>query len=287
MIIDSHAHLEEEIPAEKVIALMDRDGIDRAVVFAPVMEPVPSTPEGTLAFFRFLLTSPLNALGRKLYNGFVKQGNLEVKGQAYRIFKDPDNESVGREAGRFPDRLSFYAFINPKGSQDPLDVLEECRSKFDVKGVKTHAWFHEFDVREDLLPLGNRCRDLGLPLLIHLGGSPATGDIEGLLARCSGLSVILAHVGIPYFKRIWHLLDRYPDLHMDLSGPYLNPRLVNAAVRALGSRRLLFGTDAPYGLRTPDGYTFQPMLNWVRDLRIPDREKDDIFSGNLLRLWGG
>jgi len=271
MIIDSHAHLEEEVPADKVIRLMDRDGVDKIVLFAPAMESIPSTPDRLLSVFRFLLTSPLNPLGRKLYNGFVKQGDLRVSGESYRIFRDPDNASVAAKVREHPDRFFFYAFINPRGTRDPVDVLEECRSTSDVKGVKLHSWFHEFDVREDLLPLAERCRELSLPLLIHLGGASGTGNIEGLLEACPGLKVILAHVGIPYFQRIWHLLDRYPDLHMDLSGPYLNQRLVDKAVHAVGSRRLLFGTDAPYGIRTGEGYSFEPMLNWIRQLRIPDR----------------
>jgi len=94
-------------------------------------------------------------------------------------------------------------------------------------------------------------------------------------------------VGIPYFQRIWPLLERYPNLHMDISGPYLNAGMVDEAVRAVGSQRLLFGTDGPYGLRTGEGYSFEPMKAWTERLEIPDKEKEDIFAGNLLRLLGG
>ena len=286
MIIDCHAHLEEEIPVENVIRLMDRDGINRAVVFAPAMEGIPSTPDRLLAVFRFLLNSPFNPLGRRIYSKFVKNGDLLVSGKAYRIFQDPDNETVGKAVSRYPERLIFFAFINPKGPRDPLDVFEECRTKFDLKGVKTHSWFHEFNPSKDLLPVAKRCEELDLPLLIHLGGSLETGNIEGLLRACPKLKVILAHLGIPYFKRIWHLLDRYPNLYMDLTGPYLNAGMVRQGVKAVGSRRLLFGTDAPYGLRTTEGYSFEPIKQWTLQLEIPETEKEDILSRNILRLLG-
>ena len=287
MIIDCHGHLEEEIPVERLIEIMDRDGIQKAVLFPGAMERIPSTPDLLLGVFRFLLRSRLNGLGRRSYNSFIKQGNLMVSGKAYRIFPDPDNETVGQRVRQNSDRLIFFAFVNPKGSRDPVEVLEECRTRFDARGVKTHSWFHEFDPSRDLLPVGRRCQELGLPLLIHLGGSPRTGNIEGLLAACPKLKVILAHVGIPYFQLIWPLLEKYPNLHMDISGPYLNAALVKDAVRAVGSRRVLFGTDSPYGLRTGDGYSFEPMKRWTEQLPIPDREKEDIFAGNLLRLLGG
>ena len=287
MVIDSHAHLEEEIPAGKLIELMDRDGVDRSVVFAGAMERIPSTPDRLLSFFRFLLTSPLGVVGRRIYNRFVRGGDLVVSGKPYHIFRDPDNDTVGEQVARHPDRLLFYAFINPKGSRDAVEVLEDCRSRFDVRGVKTHAWFHTFDPATDLVPLARRCVDLGLPLLIHLGGSARTGNAEALLAACPGLKLILAHAGIPYFQRIWPLLDRYPDLHLDVSGPYLNAPKVEEVVRAVGSRRVLFGTDGPYGLRTEGGYSYRPMMEWIERLPIPDGEKEDIFSGNFLRLTGG
>ncbi len=287
MIIDCHAHLEEEIPAERLIELMDREGIDRTVVFAGGMEKIPATPDRLLALFRFLLTSPLNPVGRSIYNRFVKEGDLRVSGNSYRIFTDPENEVVGQIAKQHSDRMIFFAFINPRGPRDSLDVLEECREKFDLKGVKTHSWFHEFDPSRDLLPVARRCRELDLPLLIHLGGSEKTGNIEGLLEACPGLNVILAHLGIPYIQRIWPLLDKYPNLHMDISGPYLNAGMVKEAVRVVGSRRLLFGTDGPYGIRSGDGHSYEPMKRWTEQLQIPDREKEAIFSGNFLRLLGG
>jgi len=287
MIIDSHGHLEEEIPAERLIALMDRDGIQKAVVFPGAMERIPSTPDRLLSVFRFILRSRLNALGRTLYNSFVKQGNLMVSGKAYRIFPDPDNETVGLKVRENSDRLIFYAFINPKGSRNPVEVLEDCRAKFDVRGVKTHSWFHDFDPSQDLLGVAKRCEELALPFPIHLGGNRKTGNIEGLIGACPKLKVILAHVGIPYFQRIWPLLAKYPNLHMDISGPYLDGTLVAETVRAVGSRRLLFGTDSPYGLRHGDGYSFEPMKLWTEQLPISDKEKEDIFAGNLLRLLGG
>ena len=286
MIVDCHAHLEEEIPVEKVIRLMDRDGIQRATVFAPAMESIPSTPDRLLAVFRFLLRSRLNPLGTRLYNKFVRKGHLMVSGKSYRIFQDPDNETVGKAVLQHPDRLIFFAFINPRGPRDPLEVIEECNTKFELKGVKTHSWFHEFDPSSDLIPVEKRCQELNIPLLIHLGGSPETGNIEGLMNACPRLNVVLAHLGIPYFQKIWHLLDRYPNLYMDISGPYLNAGMVREGVGAVGSSRLLFGTDAPYGLRTPEGYSFEPIKQWTLQLEIPEKEKEDILSGNYLRLLG-
>ena len=124
-------------------------------------------------------------------------------------------------------------------------------------------------------------------LMTALAATVGTGNIAGLLDACPGLKVILAHAGLPYFQGVWPLLDKYPNLYMDISGPYLNAGLVADVVDAVGSQRLLFGTDAPYGLRCGDGYSYAPMKAWTEQLKIPDMEKRAIFSGNLLRLLGG
>ena len=287
MIIDCHAHLEEEISAERKIEIMDHDGVDKSVVFGGVIEQISSTPDLLLAFFRFLLQSPLNPLGRKVYNSYVNNGILTTSGKQHRIFREPDNDPVGQASLKHPDRFIFFAFINPRGSRDPLDVLKMCRKKYKVQGVKAHAWFHELDLSKDLHAVGACCQEWNLPLLIHLGGNQKTGNIQALVDAYPRLNIILAHLGVPYFNHIWPLVKKHPNLYMDISGPYLNAKMVAKAVRDVGIRKILFGTDAPYGLRTGNGHSYKPLRLWTEQLSIPDREKEDIFSGNLLRLLPG
>jgi predicted TIM-barrel fold metal-dependent hydrolase len=77
-----------------------------------------------------------------------------------------------------------------------------------------------------------------------------------------------------------------PNIYLDLSGPYLSKNLVAKAVQFIGPDKLIYGTDAPYGLRTntPGELSYAGSRSWVDSLPIPSKEKEKIFSGNLLSL---
>jgi predicted TIM-barrel fold metal-dependent hydrolase len=61
---------------------------------------------------------------------------------------------------------------------------------------------------------------------------------------------------------------------------------VAKAVKAVGPDKLIYGTDGPYGLRTSTGLSYAPSKVWVESLPVGHRDKEKIYSGNLLRLLG-
>jgi predicted TIM-barrel fold metal-dependent hydrolase len=290
MIIDSHCHLDPaENPAEKMIQVMDAGGVDKTVVFAPACENLPSVPEGLLWLGRTFLQTPLANVARGLYEDATKSqpGKIKASGQFYAIHTYPDNRPVAEAVKKHPDRFIGFVFLNPKNNPQVMAQLEQGIKEYGLRGVKVHSWFHDYDPGQLLLDVARRCEQLGLPLLIHLGSRPETGNVQGLLDACPDLKLILAHLGIPWFARSWAQAKRYPNVYLDISGPYLSPGLVAKAVQVVGPDKLIYGTDAPYGLRTKEGgldYTHSKA--WVERLPIGQQDKDKIFSANLLHLLG-
>ena len=91
-----------------------------------------------------------------------------------------------------------------------------------------------------------------------------------MLEACPKVKLILAHGGIPHFDRLWRL----PRVRFDVA---LRALISEATVRrmldAVGPGRVLFGSDAPAGIRADGGHRYQlPQL--------PDRSMAD----NLLSL---
>jgi predicted TIM-barrel fold metal-dependent hydrolase len=120
-----------------------------------------------------------------------------------------------------------------------------------------------------------------------MGSRPDTGNIGELLDEFPKLKLILAHLGIPWFKESWERARKFPNVYLDISGPYLSGGLVKKAVHAVGPDKLIYGTDAPYGLRNrAGGWTYTQSRAWVEDLPIRQADKDKIFSGNILKLLG-
>ena len=152
-------------------------------------------------------------------------------------------------------------------------------------GPAIAAWFEDFaaghgQFEPELVDLA----DLGLPVLAHLGFGKR-GDFRAICHEYPRLDLIAAHAGFPFFKDLWRYKSECPNLHVDLSSPYLNEKLARQAVKAMGPERCLYGTDAPYGFHDDDGtYDYGTIKAWVERMPISSAEQERIFGDNFAAL---
>jgi uncharacterized protein len=282
-IIDAHAHLDErmlQLPA--MLRQMSERGVDRVVLIPCMNDPLPHTPKALLWTVRRLLCSPFHDLARRVHQRTMDaDGNLRLSGETYRIYSQPDNATVAAALAAHPEHFLGWIFLNPR-LPDHLDELERWRGVRGFVGVKLHSHWHDWDI-EAALPIAKRCETLGLPILIHLGFG-SRGRWQVLANACPKLRLVFAHAGIPHFQRMWHEIAADPRLFLDVSSPYLDEALVREAVRAVGSQRVLYGTDAPYGFVSDDEYDYGEILGWVQRLPAPATEIDRMLGDNVLEL---
>ena len=143
---------------------------------------------------------------------------------------------------------------------------------------------------------------LGLPMLIHQGttfsraGSLALARpalLDELALRHPKLTIVVAHMGHPWFEDAIAVVRRHPNVWADVSA-LIGRRwlLYNALVQAMEYRvdhKLLFGTDWPFfsaretidGLLALTGEPFGPGLP-----RIDERVVEGIVERPSLELLG-
>lgn len=286
MIIDCHAHFEPRmLDAGRVLAKMDAAGVDRIVMIPAMNDPIPATPERLLSAMRRLMRSRvgrgLAELGHRAL--LTPEGDLRLGGEVQHIYSRPDNAAVARLIEAHADRFLGWIFLNPRNNPGVLDELEQWRSTRGMIGIKLHPHWHDYRT-ELLAPLLRRAEELRLPVLIHLGFR-RRGDFRAICERFPRLVVISAHAGFPFYDHLWAYRGAYPNLHVDLSSPYIDEALARAAVEAMGPERCLYGTDAPYGFHEPDGsYDYGTIKRWIERLPVPSAKQEDILGGNFLAL---
>ena len=259
MIVDSHVHLEEELPLPKLIDAMDAAGIDRAVLLAAAQEPIPPIPRTGTALLRGCLRVPTFRMPAY---------RIARRSRRLRPYPRPDNDSVLDAARRHPDRFIPFAFVNASLGEEAHDELDRALAA-GARGMKLHPWLHDYHLT-DALPLIRRCESGGLPVLAHLGLGPPE-DVEAVLDACPRVKLILAHAGIPHFERLWRL----PRIRFDVALPALVSRsTVRRLLAAVGPDRVLFGSDAPVGIRTDGRHRY-------RLLPLPDRAMGENFVALL------
>jgi predicted TIM-barrel fold metal-dependent hydrolase len=211
------------------------------------------------------------------------EGDLRLSGKVFGIYSRPDNDAVARLCQAHPDRFLGWIFLNPRNNPGVLDELERRRSVRGMVGVKLHPHWHDYRT-EILSPLLRRVEELHLPILIHLGFR-ARGDFRAICERFPRLKVISAHAGFPFYKDLWAYRGAYPNLHVDLSSPYVDEKLAREAVLAMGPERCLYGTDSPYGFHEADGsYDYGEIRRWVERMPVSSAAVEGMLGGNFREL---
>lgn len=294
MIIDCHAHLDERLlTIDNLVRKMDEQGIERVALISRMTETVePAKSEFLLGVQRNMMNSSLlrpaaAAVSQTFYDS---RGDLRpiwkpfTAGKAgftksFRTY----NEEVADALKKHPDRFWGWICINPKSQPDTLAELERWRGLKGMIGVKVHPYWHQFPVT-DLEPVARRSEELGLPWVIHMGFGEQAG-FRWLLEKFPRLKINFAHAALPYYKAAWPFIMKSPNAFVDLSSPHLSEAFSRKVVRILGPAKCLYGTDSPYGFVGPDGtYNYGEVKGWIERLPVSDAEREQIFSGNFLRM---
>lgn len=193
--------------------------------------------------------------------------------------------SVSQETG---GRLLAFGSVHPE-SPDALELLGSFK-ELGLKGVKLHPDYQGFEADERrLYPLYERISGLKLPCCFHMGYDPLSPThfhaTPAMLARVHRdfpkLTLILAHMG---GMNLWEEVEEHligKDLYLDtaMAAGSLSPRLAERMISRHGAEWVLFGSDCPW----QDSETAARL---IESLAISEDKKEQIFSGNAIRLLG-
>jgi uncharacterized protein len=261
-ILDLHCHIGPPLLAEELIHLMDRAGVDQAVVF-----PTP---------FVWSLPSKEN-----YYN---------------------TNDYIADAQARYPQRLIGFACINPAHNGSPeLGMpslaaleLERCVKELGLHGCKIHPENHCFAV-DSLVGsafMGTVVRlqdELGmrLPILSHgmttIGAQP--DQFVRLAAAYPGVSLVIAHGGgfqNLYFPSI-QPVTQCPNLYVDTSMTTVDDSHLLNVTAALGVGKVVFGSDH---FARNQGHLYENFF-YVLERAFPRPEDQErVFSSTLRAILG-
>lgn len=206
-----------------------------------------------------------------------------------RFVKDPDpdemrqqNDAVLEAIKAFPDRLFGFVYLNPKHVQASLDELDRCVANGPMVGVK--LWVAQSCADPAIDPIIKRAAELKATIFQHTwyktggnGPGESTPDDVAILARrFPDVPLVCGHTG-----GNWELgipaIQKNENVSIGIAGSDPTAGFVEMAVRKLGAKRILYGSDAP-------GRSFASQLAKVLGANIPQKDKDLILGGNLKNM---
>jgi len=219
-----------------------------------------------------------------------------------------DNRYMASCLRRFPDRFRGVCVIDPRGPEAPASLRRwqaegvtgiRLRPRREGERPAHGPWLGA----DEILPLWEALAETGTVVcVLHAGTDLAR--LPALLARFPSLRVVIDHLnnpvpddglGQPAFRALLDLA-RHPQVHVKLSGfhhwcreryPYRDGRpFAEAAVRAFGANRCMWGSDFPHVL-AGCGYVRSRHLLPREATFLSKEELDLVMGGTAERLWFG
>jgi uncharacterized protein len=181
-----------------------------------------------------------------------------------------------------PDRFLSFCYVNPAFPDESLAELDRCVGRSGMVGVKLWVAVRASDPR--VRAIVERAVALDVPVLQHAWdkaggnepGESSPADVAALARAVPHARIILGHLNGGGLRGI-EAIAPYPNVVAETGGSDPERGIVERAVRRLGTRRVLFGSDAA-------GRAFGTQLGKVAGASLSEAAKRRILWDNLARL---
>ena len=204
----------------------------------------------------------------------------------YPMIADPSADELRRQNDQVLQALTHwhhraygFTYVSPKHIEASLREMDRCIRDGPMVGIK--LWVAQRCDDPAIDPIIRRAHELQAAIFQHtwfkvggnLPGESSPNDLAVLAARHPKTSIVCGHTGGDWERGI-RAIRAFPNVSIDLAGSDPTAGFVETAVRELGPRRLIYGSDA-------GGRSFASQLAKVRSAVVSDSIKRLIFGGNL------
>jgi uncharacterized protein len=202
---------------------------------------------------------------------------------------DPENRAIYQAAQAHPDRLIGFGWANPRLGMDHCTTqIRTCLEDYNLSGIKFNGAQDEYVIDDlEILPLIELAASYHKPIAFHIGADSyenthpyRLGHIAALFPDTSFLMVHMGGAGTPSLYRA-AIETAHKQPNITLIGSAIDERPILAALQQLGTTRLCFGSDSPFGLMHVRLAMYTALL---RDFNETD--KNLVLGGNLARILG-
>lgn len=274
-----HTHSSHCGTIEELVGIMEKGKIWRAVMAN--MTPVADMRDAALA----MLPETLSAEQRRQAEREIEQ-NMIARLQRRNLWTC----NMAQQNPCLVALIGLDPIMNPNLMGREIVDKVENQGAMGIKVQNAVQRFYPHDRRMWLAY--ETTAELGLPFLFHSGGvEPLAQFAEPRLfaevaASFPGLTMVLAHLGMFYWKQAVELAKNYPNVNFDCSAAIgiteeeggLSDEALTAMIREIGIDRVMFGSDYHW---------FDPISGIQRLLRLKlsDEERRLILGENARRVY--
>lgn len=159
---------------------------------------------------------------------------------------------------RRPEKYIGFMALDPS-HPNAIEEMERGKSDLGMRGIKLYPVMSLYDLADPRLhPFFQRAVELQLPVLTHMGTSPATRgllkyslplSVDELAVNFPELRLIMAHLGHPWQRETAMVIRKHPHIWSDISGLWHRPWQGWEALIVCQewgvTNKLIYGSDYP------------------------------------------
>jgi len=201
-----------------------------------------------------------------------------------------DNEYVAEFCSKSP-RLITFASINPYTISRPSEELERLVRDHGFRGLKLYPTYQHYYPGDAMIyPIYAKARELGIPVLLHIGSSVLAGSrlkygdpiyLDDVAVDFPELILIQSHSGRPFwYDKAFALARIHENVYMEVAG--LPPQRLLSYFPELEriAEKVIYGSDWP-GVPT-----IKENIQTLKGLTMSEDSKRKILGANAARVLG-
>jgi predicted TIM-barrel fold metal-dependent hydrolase len=198
------------------------------------------------------------------------------------------HDEIAGAVGRGDGRLAAFCWAAPRLGADGATEVRRCLGELGYAGVELHGDLEQFNIDDDAVhPIVKVASEHGVPVSVHSqlavrGSEP--WRLVPLAEDFPDTTFLMSHLGgdggMLQSLAAAKIATRAPNISVEVSTTVTDPwATFLGPARLLGSKRVLFGSDAPL---------HQPALNLLKLdlLEMPIEWRRDMIGGNLAEMLG-
>ena len=186
--------------------------------------------------------------------------------------------------------LSYFAF-DPNQGEKCIEAMETHFDRNIFKAIKIHPSFHGFyGSAPEYEIVWRYAKAKGLPIMSHTWAVSAYNPVQKLsyppvfenyIRKYPEVSFICGHSGGRYdgIMQCVKLAIKYKNVFLDTSGDVYNNRFIEFLVGKIGSKKVLFGSDALW-------MDWKTQLGMILGADISLQDKRNILYENAAAIFG-
>ena len=212
-----------------------------------------------------------------------------------------DDATTAAAVAKYPNKFVGFAYVDPRRN-DCMDMLHHAIDDLGLKGAKFGPIYNGVSLSDPRMePVLEFLQKRNIPLTMHMGTTYARNapvelgraiHVEPVAMKYPNLTMILAHMGHPWFEEAIVVARKQPNVYLEQSALFYRPwQYYNMLILSQEYKitdKIFFGTDFPFAAvdESVDGLlNINDMLEGTKLPRVSRETIDRILQSNPFDVW--